>query len=208
MAGPLWTTCGRRLDETVLQGLAHVNWTGEGVQPLLAESWETPDGGKTWIFKLRQDVKWHDGEPFTADDVVFTYNLYADPAVASIYAPKLVDVLGYQDFRDGKATSLAGVTKVDDYTVQVELEGPRPLWVDLLNISISILPKHILGDVPAAELQQHPYWTENRVGTGPFKWVKYEPDQSVELARNEEYFLGAPRPSASSTRSTPISPRL
>ncbi|MBP8242181.1 MAG: hypothetical protein KAX36_07375, partial [Thermoflexales bacterium] len=52
MAGPLWTTCGRRLDETVLQGLAHVNWTGNGVKPLLAESWSTPDAGKTWIFKL------------------------------------------------------------------------------------------------------------------------------------------------------------
>lgn len=193
MAGPLWTTCGRRLDESVLQGLAHVLWTGDGVKPLLAESWETTDGGQTWIFKLREDVTWHDGEPFNADDVVFTYNLYADPAVASVYAAKLVDVKGYQEFRDGAADSLAGVTKIDDYTVQIELAGPRPLWVDLLNISISILPEHILGSVPAEELQQNPYWTENRVGTGPFKWSKYVPDQYVEVVRNDDYFLGAPK---------------
>ncbi len=193
MAGPLWTTCGRRLDETVLQGLAHVLWTGDGVKPLLAESWETPDGGQTWIFHLRQDVTWHDGEPFNADDVVFSYNLYADPEVAAVYAPKLVDVAGYQEVRDGAADSLSGVTKVDDYTVQIELAGPRPLWVDLLNISISILPEHILGEVPAAELQQHPYWTENRVGTGPFKWSQYLPDQYIEVVRNEDYFLGAPK---------------
>ena len=193
MAGPLWTTCGRRLDETVLQGLAHVLWTGDGVKPLLAESWDTPDGGQTWVFNLRQDVTWHDGEPFNADEVVFTSNLYANPAVASVYAAKLVDVLGYQEFRDGAADSLAGVTKIDDYTVQIELVGPRPLWPELLNISISILPEHILGAVPVEELQQSTYWTENRIGTGPFKWSTYVPDQYVEVVRNDDYFLGAPK---------------
>ncbi len=193
MAGPLWTTCGRRLDETVLQGLAHVLWTGDGVKPLLAESWDTPDGGQTWVFNLRQGVKWHDGEDFNADDVVFSYNLFADPVVASVYAAKLIDVKGYQEFRDGAADSLAGVTKIDDYTVQIELVGPRPLWVNLLNISISILPEHILGGVAKDALQQDPYWTENRVGTGPFKWAKYVPDQYVEVVRNDDYFLGAPK---------------
>lgn len=193
MAGPLWTTCGRRLDETVLQGLAHANWTGNGVKALLAESWSSTDGGKTWIFKLRKGVKWHDGKPFTADDVVFTYNTYADPAVASIYAPKLVDVKGYEEFRERKATSLSGVTKVDASTVKIELVGPRPLWVELQQISLSILPKHLLGDIKSNELQQATYWTQNRVGTGPFKWTKYVPDQFIELARNDSYFLGKPK---------------
>ena len=193
MAGPLWTTCGRRLDETVLQGLAHVNWTGNGVKALLAESWSSPDKGKTWIFKLRNGVKWHDGKPFTADDVVFSFNTYVDPAVASIYAPKLVDVKGYQDFRDGKATSLAGVTKVDASTVKIELVDVRPLWVELQQISISMLPKHLLGSIKPSELQQSPYWTQARVGTGPFKWTKYVPDQFIELARNDDYFLGKPK---------------
>jgi peptide/nickel transport system substrate-binding protein len=193
MAGPLWTTCGRRLDETVMQGLAHVNWTGNGVKALLAESWSTPDNGKTWIFKLRKNVKWHDGKPFTADDVVFSFNTYADPAVASIYAPKLVDVKGYQEFRDGKATSLTGVTKVDASTVKVELVGVRPLWVDLQQISLTMLPKHLLGNIKTTELQQAPFWTQNRVGTGPFKWSKYVPDQYIEVARNDDYFLGKPK---------------
>lgn len=193
MAGPLWTTCGRRLDETVLQGLAHVNWTGNGVKALLAESWSTPDNGKTWLIKLRKGVKWHDGKPFTADDVVFSFNTYADPTVASIYATKLVDVKGYQDFREGKAKDLAGVSKVDASTVKVELSGARPLWMELQQISITILPKHLLGGVKASELQQAPYWTQARVGTGPFKWTKYAPDQFIELARNDEYFLGKPK---------------
>jgi peptide/nickel transport system substrate-binding protein len=193
MAGPLWTTCGRRLDETVLQGLAHVKWTGNGVVALLAESWSTPDNGKTWIFKLRKGVQWHDGKPFDADDVVFSFNTYADPAVASIYAPKLVDVAGYQDFRDGKAKSLRGVSKVDSHTVRVELVGPRPLWVELQQISLSMLPRHLLGDIKPSELQRAPYWTDNRVGTGPFKWVRHVPDQFIELARHDGYFLGKPK---------------
>ena len=193
MAGPLWTTCGRRLDETVLQGLAHVNWTGNGVKALLAESWSSPDNGKTWVFKLRKGVKWHDGKPFTADDVVFTFNTYANPSVASIDAAKLIDVKGYQEFQDGKASQLEGVTKVDSNTVKIELVGARPLWVELQQNAISILPKHILGSVKPSELQQSTYWTQNRIGTGPFKWKKYAPDQFIEVTRNDEYFLGKPK---------------
>ena len=193
MAGPLYTTCGNRLDETVLQGLAHVTWKGDGVKALLAESWSTPDNGATWIFKLRPGVKWHDGKPFTADDVVFSYNTYADPAAASIIANNLSDIKGYDDFRSGKANKLAGVSKVDDLTVKFELNGPRPLWVELKQIYFSILPKHILGEVKPSELARSTYWTQNRVGTGPFKWSKYAPDQYVELTRNDDYFLGKPK---------------
>ncbi len=193
MAGPLYTTCGNRLDETVLQGLAHVTWKGDGVKALLAETWSTPDNGKTWIFKLRKGVKWHDGNPFTADDVVFSYNIYANPAVASIIANNLSDIKGYEEFRAGKATGLAGVTKVDDLTVKFELNGPRPLWVELKQIYFSILPKHILESVTPSEMARSPYWTQNRVGTGPFKWSKYVPDQYVEVVRNDNYFLGKPK---------------
>ena len=193
MAGPLYTTCGNRLDETVLQGLAHVTWKGGGVKALLTESWSTPDGGKTWLFKLRKGVKWHDGKPFSADDVVFSYNTYANPAAASIIANNLSDIAGYEDFRSGKASSLAGVSKVDDLTVKFELNGPRPLWVELKQIYFSILPRHILESVKPSELARAPYWTQNRVGTGPFKWAKYVPDQYVEVVRNDDYFLGLPK---------------
>ena len=193
MAGPLYTTCGNRLDETVLQGLAHVNWKGDGVKALLAESWSSPDKGRTWIFKLRKGVKWHDGKPFTADDVVFSYNTYADPAVASIIANNLSDVKGYNDFRSGKATSLSGVSKVDDATVKFELNGPRPLWVELKQIYFSILPKHLLSEVKPSELSRSSYWAQNRIGTGPYKWAKYVPDQYIEVVRNDDYFLGKPK---------------
>ena len=101
--GTLWTTCGRRLDEAFLQGLAQVKWTADGVQPLLAESWDVEKDGKAFVFHLREGVKWHDGKPFTADDVVFSFNTFANPAVSSTYAAKLSDVLGYDEFKAGTA---------------------------------------------------------------------------------------------------------
>lgn len=190
--GTLWTTCGRRLDEAFLQGLAQVKWTADGVEPLLAESWESEDGGKAFVFTLREGVTWHDGEPFTADDVVFSFNIFANPAVGSTYAGKLSDVVGYEEFQSGAATELAGVTKVDDLTVRVELKNPTPLWVDLQQISISMLPEHILGDVAPDQLRTHPYW-KNMVGTGPFVMAKFVDDQYIEGVANEDYFLGRPK---------------
>ncbi len=190
--GTLWTTCGRRLDEAFLQGLAQVKWTADGVEPLLAESWEAEEGGKAFVFKLREGVTWHDGEPFTADDVVFSFNIFANPAVGSTYAGKLSDVVGYDEFQAGTASELAGVTKVDDLTVRVELKSPTPLWVDLQQISISILPEHILGSVAPDQLRTHAYW-KNMVGTGPFVMTKFVDDQYIEGVANENYFLGKPK---------------
>lgn len=190
--GSLFTTCGHRLDATVMQPLAAIKWTADEVQPLLAESWDVEQEGKAYVFHLRQGVTWHDDEPFTADDVVFTYNTYANPQVGSAWNSKLSDVLGYAAFQDGAADSLEGVTKIDDATVRIELNAPNPNWVELFQTFIVVLPEHILGDVEPSALAGHPYW-ENRVGTGPFKWSRYEPDQFIEVVRNEDYFLGAPR---------------
>lgn len=188
----LATTCTHRLDMTVLQPLAGIKWTADDVQPLLAESWDMEEDGKVWIFHLREGVTWHDGEPFTADDVVFSFNAYVDPAVGSRWHVRLSDILGYDEFRAGEADSLEGVTKVDDMTVRVELKNAAPLWILLSQPYIIIFPNHLLGDVPAEELIGHDYWS-SRVGTGPFKWENYEPDQFIELVRNEDYFLGAPK---------------
>ena len=190
--GTLHTTCGHRLDETVLQSLVHLMWTGQGVKPMLAESWSTPDSGQTWVFKLRPGVKWHDGAPFTAKDVVFSLNAYANPKVGSPWASKLSSIKGYNEFQSGAADHLAGVSAPDDGTVRIELDGPKPAWVELQLIFISILPEHILGAVAPQDIRGNRFWI-NRVGTGPFIWKAYASDQYVEVTRNPDYFLGAPK---------------
>lgn len=187
----LSTSCGMRMEALVLQPLAALKWTGDALQPLLAESWESDEAGQVWTIHLREGVTWHDGEPFTADDVVFTYNTYVNPAVASRHAPNLSDVQGYDEFVAGEADSLSGVRKVDDMTVEITLKAPAPLWMMLKQSMILILPEHLLGDIAPEELLTAPYWYD-RVGIGPFKWVAYQPDQYIELERNDDYFLGAP----------------
>ena len=191
--GSPFATCTHRLDATVMQPLAAIKWTADvtDLQPLLAESWEVEDDGRAILYHLREGVTWHDGEPFTAEDVVFSFNTYANPAVGSRWASKLSNVGGYEAFQAGEADGLGGVTAVDDVTVRVELNEPMPLWPGLFGIYIVIFPEHLLGDAPPEALQAHPFWSE-RVGTGPFQWADYEPDQFIELVRNEDYFLGAP----------------
>jgi peptide/nickel transport system substrate-binding protein len=77
-------------------------------------------------------------------------------------------------------------------TVRVELTSPSPLWVDLQQISISILPEHILGSVAPDQLRTNGYW-KNMVGTGPFVMTKFVDDQYIEGVANENYFLGKPK---------------
>ncbi len=187
----LSTSCGARMEALVMQPLAALKWAGDELVPLLAESWETDESAQVWTFHLREGVTWHDGEPFDAEDVVFAYNAHVDPAIGSRHHTNLVDILGYDEFIAGEAESLAGVTALDEYTVQFELKAPNPLWALLFQSRILILPEHLLGDVPKDQLLTAPYWYD-RVGIGPFKWENYEADQFIELVRNDDYFLGAP----------------
>jgi len=190
--GSLWTAAGRHLDEAFLSELARVKWTADGVQPMLAESWDMEEGGKAFVFHLRQGVKWSDGEPFTAEDVLYTFNVYANPKVGAIHAGKLADVAGYAEVKDGKSETLSGVTKVDDHTVRVELANASPLFVELKVPFISILPAHILASVPVDQLKGNDYW-KKVVGTGPFVMTNLVEDQLVEGVANPDYFEGRPK---------------
>lgn len=190
--GSLWTAAGRHLDEAFLSELAQIKWTADGVQPMLAESWDMEGDGTAFVFHLRQGVKWSDGEPFTADDVLYTFNIYANPKVGAIQAGKLSDVVGYADVVAGTTETLAGVTKVDDYTVRVELNTLSPLFVELKVPFISILPAHILASIPADQLKGNDFW-KKVVGTGPFIMTNLVEDQVVEGVANPDYFEGKPK---------------
>lgn len=190
--GSLWTAAGRHLDEAFLSELAQIKWTADGVEPMLAESWEMEEDGTAFVFHLRDGVKWSDGQPFTADDVLFTFSIYANPKVAAIHAGKLAKVVGYADVQAGTTEALAGVTKVDDLTVRVELSDPSPLFVEVNVPFISILPAHLLASVPADQLKGNDYW-KKVVGTGPFIMTNLVEDQVVEGVANPDYFLGQPK---------------
>ena len=156
----------------------------------LAESWDI--AGTTATFKLRPNATWHDGEPLTARDVVFTINLLATPASKSRWGVTFRSVKGYQELQDGTATSLAGVTAPDDTTVVIDLTQPDSGLLPGF-MFISIIPEHIFKDADLSKVCEHPNWTQNRVGAGPFKMVRLLPNERIEMEAFDNYVLGRPK---------------
>ena len=156
----------------------------------LAESWEIVDTVAT--FKLRQNAMWHDGTPVTAKDIIFTLNVLTDPTATSRWGGAFKSVVGYTEAQTAATpTSLTGLTAPDDYTVQIELTQPDSGMLAGF-FFINIMPEHILGTVARAELAAQPFWTEGRIGAGPFKFVKLVEGERIELEAHTGYHFGAP----------------
>lgn len=145
------------------------------IQPELAKEWEISDDGLTYTFYLHEGVTFHDGEPLTAEDVEFTFNIFLDE--------------DYTGPRAGSFIALEEVEALDEYTVQFRLNDVDARF--LSNLGYGILPKHILGDVPATELEEHEF-TRNPIGSGPFKFEEWVDGQHVQLVKNENYWEGEP----------------
>lgn len=138
----------------------------------LAESWEVLDDGLRIIFHLRKNVKWHDGVPFTAKDVEFTYKKLIDPNVKTAYSG---------DFEKIKALNV-----LDDYTIEVIYK--EPYAPALSSWGMPIIPYHILKD---EDLNTSKY-ARAPVGTGPYKFKKWLTGEKIELVSNHDYFEGRP----------------
>ncbi|MCC8249787.1 ABC transporter substrate-binding protein [Saccharothrix luteola] len=174
---------------TLLQDTLLVADQSGGYIPRLAESWAVSDDGTTYTFTLRRGQRWSDGEPFTAQDVVFTFNLFADPVVRSPQASRLSGVLGYQEFRRGTADALAGVTAVGADRVVVVLAEPDAGFLAVIGASmlLFILPKHVLERIDPAAVAHDPWWLRQDVGMGPFVLAEFEPDQRLVARRNPHF---------------------
>jgi len=132
------------------------------------------EDGTTVTWKLKKDVKWHDGKPFTADDVVFTWEYAADPATAAYTTG------AYKDIK---------VEKVDDLTVKVIFAKPTPFWADpFVGVAGMIIPKHHFGDYKGAKSREAPA-NLKPVGTGPYKFADFKPGDILTGTRNESYHV-------------------
>ncbi len=152
-------------------------------RPYLARSWRWSDGGRTLTFRLRTDVRWHDGPRTTARDVVWTLDAARDPAT------------GYPRFLE--LEPLNAVTALDDSTVELRFSrtaGPRRAQdvPDVLT-DLAILPAHLLDSVPHARLR-NASWNVHPVGNGPFRFVTHEANRRWVFARSADFprDLGGP----------------
>src|SRR5256714_5978166 len=141
----------------------------ETIVPDLASEWSWSEDGKELTFKLRQDVKWHDGKPFTAKDVKCTFDLLQGKGTEKLRLnPRKA---WYRNLDDAVATG--------DYDVTFRLKRPQPAFIALLASGFTpIYPCH----VSPAQMRQQP------VGTGPFKFVEFKPNEYIKVARNPDYW--------------------
>lgn len=144
----------------------------------LAKSWTISPDGLKYTFKLREGVTWHDGKPFTSKDVKFTLDTIRNPDVASFFSAKL--------------EMIRSVETPDANSVVVNLSRPNVALLDALT-QVMILPEHALSSITPKDLRTTNWWSTNPIGTGPFKWSKYVPDQYVELVAFDSYWRGRPK---------------
>ena len=143
--------------------------TLKSIVPDLASDWNWSEGGKALTFKLRERVKWHDGKPFTAKDVKCTWDLLLGKSETKLRLNP----------RRAWYGNLEEVVADNDYQATFRLKRPQPALPALLASGYSpVYPCH----VPPAQMRQHP------VGTGPFKFIEYKPNEYIKLARNPDYW--------------------
>ena len=167
----------------LFEGLTETSWLTDRVEPSLARSWEASEDGMTWTFHLRDDVQWHDGRPFTARDVEFTFNriIYNDEIPASA---RPAFNFRYLDEETGTwRESPMTVVAVDEHTVVCIL--PQPFAPFLRSMGTAIYPRHILekhvDDGTFVETWDINTASSDIIGTGPFTIETYIPGEQVVM---------------------------
>ncbi len=156
-------------------------WDAEGnLIPQLADEVPTRENGglsadgKTVTWKLKRGVTWHDGKPFTADDVIFNWEYCKDPATST------VNVAAYRDIV---------VTKVDSHAVRVTFPKPTPFWAEPFVGTLGMMiPKHVFAEFIGAKSREAPA-NIKPVGTGPYKFVDFKPGDIVRAEINGNYHV-------------------
>lgn len=154
-------------------------WSANDIEPepWLAETAEPNDDFTQWTVTLRPDVTWHDGEPFTAEDVAFSFQYYKDSGLPGRYAHHTFDQPPFDR-----------AEVIDDLTVELFFAAPVPAFKQIPGGDLPIIPQHIWSDIenPVTATEMLP------VGTGPYMLVEIVPDELYRFEANNDYFMGQP----------------
>ena len=140
-----------------------------------------------------KDYKWSDGQPVTIDDYIFAYQAIGNKDYTGVrYDDDYKNVVGMEEYHDGKADSVSGLEKVDDYTVKIHFKEMSPsMQLAGGSVCAYIMPKHIFKDIPEAEWEKSDYVRGTKfVGLGQFKIESIVAGESVTLVPNEHYYKG------------------
>jgi oligopeptide transport system substrate-binding protein len=172
-------------DKRVFSGLVafdpHLDLT-----PDLAEKWDVSPDGTIYTFYLRPNAKFHDGRPVTAQDVVYSWERAASPAIESdTVLTYLGDILGVKEMRQGKADHINGLKIIDDHTLQVTIDAPKPYFLLKLTFATAFI-------LDKANVESSTEWYRTPNGTGPYKLVEWRRFERKVYEANQDFYLGAP----------------
>lgn len=170
----------------IFEGLMKYDEKGE-VVPAMAKSVDVSDDGITYTFHLRDDVKWSNGDPVTAQDFEFAWKRVLDPELASEYSYQLYYVQGGEEYNTGKGSvDDVAIKALDDKTLEVKLVVPTP-YFEGLTAFYTLYPVH------KASVEGNPDWANDPaktefVSNGPFKLVNWQHNEKIQIVKNENYY--------------------
>lgn len=154
--------------------------------PDLAESWDVSPDGTVYTFHLRQNAKFHDGRAVTAQDVVYSWERAAHPSLGSdTVLTYLGDIVGIRDVTDGRTERISGLKIIDDHTLQVTIDAPKPYFVLKLTYATAFV-------LDKANVESSAEWFRAPNGTGPYKLIEWKRFEQKTYEANRDFYLGAP----------------
>jgi oligopeptide transport system substrate-binding protein len=170
--------------EYILQIYSGLLQLDENLEPAkdIATGWDISSDGLTYTFHLRQDVKFQDGQPVTTRDFKYSWERAANPETKSQTAlTYLGDIVGINDIINGTSQTASGIKVIDDYTLQVTIDSPKPYFLDKLTYPTAFV-------VEKNNVISGPDWWHKPIGTGPFTLNEWTQNTSLTLDRNDSYY--------------------
>ena len=153
-----------------------------------------PENKKATI-KIKDGMKWSDGQPIVADDIIYTYEVIGNKEYTGVrYSDESAKIVGMEDYKAGKASTISGIKKVDDKTVEISFkEMGQGIYTGGNGMERYAMPKHYLKDVPIKDLEKSEKIRSKVVVAGPYTISSIVPGESIELKGNPYYFKGKPK---------------
>jgi oligopeptide transport system substrate-binding protein len=179
-------TYGRAVSQQIFDGLVQFDQT-LAIKPALAEFWRASRDGLTWTFELRKGVKFHHGREVVADDVVYSFSRLLDPKTTSGAAELFLNIKGAREFAQGRARTVSGLVALHRHTVQVTLDEAVMPFVAVIPVGQTKIVPRDLVEAHGAAFGAQP------VGTGPFRFIRWERGKEIVLGANPDHFDGPPK---------------
>ncbi len=158
--------------------------------PEMAERWEISEDGRTYTFYMKKGIKFQNGEEVTAEDVAFTYTAICDPNYDGSRMDAVSDFVGYDEYKNGDATSVEGIKVIDKYTISFTLTNPKAPAI--YDFGYAPMSKSYYG-FEKGEWEKCKELQDAPMGAGPFKLVGHNPGQDATFERFDDYYKGTPK---------------